>query len=160
VGSVATGGEDVVSLWVGGVSVRVTVGATAPSGAPPPSGARASSVVAASVAPAPTGAPAPSGGAGTAALGLWPPTGGAVWFDPATAEPDCDGVSAVRLPPPTGKNVPPEINVAMMPAITATNATPIRRSGQLRRSQSMIPILQARPAGRASSIKPCGSVPV
>src|SRR5690606_5339913 len=46
------------------------------------------------------------------------------------------GVSA-RLP--TGKNEPPDTNVAMMPAITATRATPMRRSGQLRLSQSMFP---------------------
>ncbi len=38
---------------------------------------------------------------------------------------------------PTGKNEPPEMRVAIMPAITATRATPMRRSGQLRLSQSM-----------------------
>ncbi len=52
------------------------------------------------------------------------------------------GVVVVRFPWPIGKNEPPEIRVAMIPAITATSAIPISRSGQLRRSQSMFPIIQ------------------
>lgn len=51
----------------------------------------------------------------------------------------CAGGVLVRVPCPTGKNEPPVISVAMMPAITATRAMPISRSGQLRRNQSMIP---------------------
>lgn len=50
------------------------------------------------------------------------------------------------LPPPRlmGKKEPPEMSVAMMPAMTATRATPISKSGQLRLSQSMNPILRLR----------------
>ncbi|HKI59245.1 MAG TPA: hypothetical protein VKA00_08525 [Trueperaceae bacterium] len=51
----------------------------------------------------------------------------------------CAGGALVRVFCPTGKNDPPVMSVAMIPAITATRAIPIRRSGQLRRSQSMSP---------------------
>ncbi len=51
----------------------------------------------------------------------------------------CAGGVLVRVLCPTGKNDPPVMSVAMMPAITATRAIPISRSGQLRRSQSMVP---------------------
>src|SRR5690554_1377866 len=49
------------------------------------------------------------------------------------------------LPCPNGKNEPPDMRVAMIPAITATRATPISKSGQLRLSQSMNPILRLAP---------------
>src|SRR5690554_1311287 len=49
------------------------------------------------------------------------------------------------LPCPNGKNEPPDIRVAIIPAITATRATPISKSGQLRLSQSMNPILRLAP---------------
>ncbi len=51
----------------------------------------------------------------------------------------CAAGVLVRVLCPTGKNEPPVMSVAMMPAITATRAMPISRSGQLRRSQSMVP---------------------
>jgi len=51
----------------------------------------------------------------------------------------CAGGLLVWVPCPTGKNEPPVIKVAMIPAITATRAIPISRSGQLRLSQSMVP---------------------
>ncbi|MEJ2288530.1 MAG: hypothetical protein P8Y02_07775 [Deinococcales bacterium] len=51
----------------------------------------------------------------------------------------CAGGVLVRVFCPTGKNDPPVMSVAMMPAITATRAIPISRSGQLRLSQSMVP---------------------
>gem|GEM_PF-4772952 len=51
----------------------------------------------------------------------------------------CAGGVLVRVLCPTGKNDPPVMSVAMMPAITATRAIPISRSGQLRLSQSMVP---------------------
>jgi hypothetical protein len=51
----------------------------------------------------------------------------------------CAAGVLVRVLCPTGKNEPPVMSVAMMPAITTTRAMPISRSGQLRRSQSMVP---------------------
>ena len=69
------------------------------------------------------------------------------------------GVSTVRLP--DGKNEPPEMSVAMMPAITAISATPINRSGQLRLSQSMVPILPAsRDRWRGHEVEPAASLAV
>jgi hypothetical protein len=52
-----------------------------------------------------------------------------------------DGVAGA-----TGKNEPPVISVATMPAMTATRARPIAMSGQFRRNQSMFPNL---PRGRS-----------
>lgn len=45
------------------------------------------------------------------------------------------------LGPPVERNEPPLSKVAMIPAMTAKSARPMRRSGQLRRIQSMPPSL-------------------
>jgi hypothetical protein len=48
------------------------------------------------------------------------------------------GVVTVRLERSNIENDPPESRVMMMPAITATRATPMSKSGQLRRIQSIM----------------------
>jgi hypothetical protein len=48
------------------------------------------------------------------------------------------GVVTVRLERSNSENDPPDNNVMTMPAITATRATPMRRSGQFRLIQSII----------------------
>jgi hypothetical protein len=48
------------------------------------------------------------------------------------------GVVTVRLERSNIENDPPESKVMMMPAMTATKATPMSRSGQLRLIQSIL----------------------
>lgn len=69
---------------------------------------------------------------------VWPP--GLVWLELGVDE-GVDGAGPLTLggvlEPPKGRNDPPFSKVAMIPAMTARSARPMRRSGQLRRIQSM-----------------------